>query len=245
MNKLLITGTTSGVGYSLTEYLSRRFEVIALGRDEARLNACFGDRKGVITRAVDLADAGQVDAVITEILQEYGPIGYLINNAGQMRRAAVTELTRDQLFESLQVNAIAAWQIMRLILPGMASQGFGRIINLTSGAPMNCFAGFAAYSASKAALNAITVTAAREYQQQDIRINLMSPGPVRSNMAPDAAMDPAVCHPTVDYLLDMPADGPTGRFFWLGHEIPLFPDLSGVDWLGGKASDRYTRILPA
>jgi len=245
MNKrLLITGTTSGVGLSLTEYLSQRFEVIALGRNETRLAERFAERTGVRTYTADLNDAERTDAVVGEIVQQHGPIGYLINNAGLMTRSALNDLPRDRLVESLQVNAIAAWQIMRLVLPGMVSEDFGRVINLTSGAPLNCFPEFAAYSASKAALNAITVTAAREYENHNIRINLMSPGPVRSNMAPDAAMDPSVCHPTVDYLLDMPPDGPTGRFFWLGHEIPLFPDLEGVDWLGGTATDRFKRILP-
>ena len=110
-----------------------------------------------------------------------------------------------------------------------------------SGVPLNCAPGYGAYSASKAALNVFTVSAARECASCNIKINLMSPGPVRSGMAPDAPLDPSVCHPTADYLLELGADGPTGRFFWLGREIPLFPDLSGVCWLEGVL--RKTRRL--
>jgi 3-oxoacyl-[acyl-carrier protein] reductase len=87
------------------------------------------------------------------------------------------------------------------------------------------------------------VTAAREYADHDIKINLMSPGPVRSQMAPDAPMDPSVCHPTVDYLLGLDQGGPTGRFFWLGYEIPLFPDLEGIHWLEGRADPRFRSVL--
>ncbi len=51
----------------------------------------------------------------------------------------------------------------------------------------------------------------------------MSPGPVRTEMAPDAEMDPSACHPTVDYLLQLGENGPTGKFFWLGYQIPIVP----------------------
>ena len=76
-----------------------------------------------------------------------------------------------------------------------------------------------------------------------MRINLMSPGPVQTEMAPHATMDPSACHPTVDYLLGVDENGPTGRFFWLGYEIPLFPNLEGIDWLAGKADSRFKQVI--
>ncbi len=125
----------------------------------------------------------------------------------------------------------------------MKKKNFGRIINVTSGAPLNCFPEYGIYSASKATLNALTVTAAKECAAFNIKINLMSPGPVRTEMAPDAPMDPSVCHPTADYLLGLGEDGPTGRFFWLGYEIPLFPNLEGIHWLEGRADERFKKVF--
>jgi NAD(P)-dependent dehydrogenase (short-subunit alcohol dehydrogenase family) len=133
--------------------------------------------------------------------------------------------------------------IMRRLLPAMKERGFGRIINMTSGAPLNCFPGYSAYSASKGALNAFTVTAARECSDLNIKINLMSPGPVKTKMAPNGPLDPSVCHPTVEYLLSVGENGPTGRFFWLGYEIPLFPSLDGIEWLEGRADERYHKAF--
>jgi NAD(P)-dependent dehydrogenase (short-subunit alcohol dehydrogenase family) len=178
------------------------------------------------------------------LVNEYGHIPYVINNAGLNIAAPALQLSPEDLEESMRVNALTPYRIMHRLLGAMVEHNFGRIINITSGAPLNCFPGYGAYSASKAALNALTVTAAREHAAQDIRINLMSPGPVRSGMAPTAPMDPDVCHPTLDYLLTLPADGPTGRFFWLGRELPLFPDLAGVKWLEGTATDRFPRVIP-
>ena len=54
---------------------------------------------------------------------------------------------------------------------------------------------------------------------------------------------PEVCHPTADYLLSLDENGPSGRFFWLGYEVPLFPDLVGVDWLKGKANEKLRKVL--
>src|SRR5690606_861144 len=133
--------------------------------------------------------------------------------------------------------------VMKRLLPAMAADGFGRVINVTSGAPLNCFAGYASYSASKGALNAVSITAANEYADTNVTVNLMSPGPVRSNMAPNAPMDPSACHPTVDFLLSDALDTPTGGFFWLGHEIPLKPDLNGIQWLEGRAPDRFRKVV--
>jgi NAD(P)-dependent dehydrogenase (short-subunit alcohol dehydrogenase family) len=240
---LLITGVSSGVGLSLVRHLSDRFHVIGLVRKLDAARESFKDLAHVSLYQVDVADQAALSACLDEVLSRHGSPSYLINNAGVNIAGSLEQLQRSDLELSLAVNFLAPALIMKRLLPAMKASNFGRIINITSGAPLNCFAGYAAYSASKAALNALTVTAAREHETLNIKINLMSPGPVRSNMAPNAPMDPSVCHPTVDYLLNLPADGPTGRFFWLGYEIPLAPDLEGVQWLEGKASDRFRKVL--
>ena len=181
--------------------------------------------------------------MLDTIVAQHESIAYVINNAGVNVAGTLEELEDADVQRSLQVNAISPALIMRRLLPQMKAHDFGRVINMTSGAPLNCFPGYSAYSASKGALNAFTVTAARECAEYNIKINLMSPGPVKTNMAPNGPLDPSVCHPTVDYLLSLDADGPTGRFFWLGYEIPLFPILEGIEWLEGRADERYRRAF--
>ncbi len=144
---------------------------------------------------------------------------------------------------SFNTNAYAPMILMKKLLVEMKQRNYGRIINVTSGAPLNCFPGYAAYSASKAYLNAITVTAAKELAEQNIKINLMSPGPVQTEMAPNATLPVDICFPTVNYLLNLDADGVTGKFFWLGYEVPLFPELDGVNWLEGNANGKLKRVL--
>lgn len=241
-NTVLITGASSGVGLSLARHLAGRYRVVAAARRVDKIKQELGDLDVDIV-GVDLSSAAETSQMIEDVLERYGFVGYAINNAGVNLRGAIADIDQETLMRSFSVNALAPFLIMKHLLPSMAERNFGRIINVTSGAPLNCFPGFSSYSASKGALNAITVTAAGEYATNNIKINLMSPGPVRSEMSPTAPMDPEVCHSTADYLLELGQDGPTGRFFWLGREIPLFPDLSGIQWLEGTASDRFPKVL--
>lgn len=240
---ILITGASSGVGLSLTHYLAGRFHVLAVARSVDKLQTEFGDNPHVTIHGLDLADLDSVGNALDTMLADHDFIGYVINNAGVNVRSTLEELDEADMLRSLRVNAIAPAMIMQRLLPKMKARDFGRVINMTSGAPLNCFPEYSAYSASKGALNAFTVTAARECAAFNIRINLMSPGPVRTNMAPNGPLDPSVCHPTVDYLLTLDENGPTGRFFWLGYEIPLFPVLEGIEWLEGRADERYRRAF--
>lgn len=243
MKAMLITGASSGVGRSLTHHFAGRFRVIAAARRLDRMQEEFGSDPNVSCYAVDLGDPDDVARFCQRVSADHVHVTHVVNNAGVNRRQAVSGLDREVVLDSIQVNALAPLQIMQAFLPEMRDRGYGRIINVTSGAPLNCFAEFGAYSGSKALLNALTVTAAREEQDRDIRINLMSPGPVRSEMSPSSDLDPSVCHPTADYLVDLPADGPTGRFFWMGYEVPLFPDLEGVDWLAGDGGGKLSRAV--
>lgn len=232
---VIVTGASSGVGNSIVKHLSGRFRVIAAARRRDRLEEDFGADPNVEVHGLDLLDDRAVRRFCHRLLSRDVAVGYLVNNAGVNHPAPIVELDPDDLRRSIQVNALAPLAIMQAMLPDMARRGFGRVVNVTSGAPLNCFPGFGAYSGSKALLNALTVTAAREYADSNVRINLMSPGPVRSEMAPDAPMEPAACHPTLDHLLSPDPRTPTGRFFWLGYEVPLTPELD-IDWLAGRAT---------
>lgn len=231
------------MGLSLARHLSDRFEVIAVARRLERMREAFHDRPQIILRQADLSKAEEVDELAQWLKAEFGFVPFVINNAGVNQKGSIEALTLEDVQRSLMVNALAPFMILRALIPGMKANNFGRVINITSGAPLNCFPEFSAYSASKGTLNALTVTCARECANFNIRINLMSPGPVRTEMAPNATMDPSACHPTVDYLLGLDESGPTGRFFWLGYEIPLFPNLEGIDWLAGKADSRFKQVI--
>lgn len=242
-DSLLVTGASSGIGRSLTERFAGEYHVVAVARRIERMRDHFGDDPDVTPYELDLSDPDAISATLSEITTEHGHLPYVINNAGVNRGDDTTEVTDSDLRQSMQVNAFAPVRILRALLPEMRDRDFGRVINVTSGAPLNCPPEAGPYSASKAALNTFTVTTARENEPRDIKINLMSPGPCRTEMAPDAPLDPSACHPTAEYLLDLDADGPTGEFFWLGHRVPLFPDLDDTEWENGEPGENLEPVI--
>lgn len=244
MNDLvLITGVSSGVGLSLAKHLSQRFHVLGIARLLEVAQERLAGTSNVSLYRADLRRLDELEGCLDVMIAEHGAPSRLVNNAGVNLPARLEDLDLVNFQESLTVNCLAPTLVMKRLLPAMAADGFGRVINVTSGAPLNCFAGYASYSASKGALNAVSLTAANEYADTNVKVNLMSPGPVRSNMAPNAPMDPSACHPTVEFLLSDSPDTPTGGFFWLGHEIPLKPDLTGIQWLEGTAPERFRKVV--
>lgn len=235
-NKVLITGANSGIGRSLVSYLvENRYDVIALARNLDEVET----HEKIFKYQVDLTDIPSLDKVLASIVKEHGYVANIINNAGVMQSGEFNELSYKHLENSFKVNAFAPFQIMKSFLPLMQRENYGRIINVTSGAPLNCFSGYGAYSSSKAALNAFSETIANEVKDYDIKIMLMSPGPCKTKMAPDGKMDPSACHDTVNYLLNLTKDEDTKGMFWLGHQIPLKPSLKNINWAEGTAYEGY------
>ena len=243
MQTILITGASSGVGKALASYLSKEYKVIALARRVEKMEEAFQDNKNIFIYQADISDLNSLETTLDEIIKRHGPILHVINNAGIMIAEQLEALSLDRLQNAININAMGPLFIIKKLLPEMKKNHFGRIINITSGAPLNCFPGYGAYNASKALLNALTVTLAKEVDEHNIKVNLMSPGPVKTEMAPNGPMDPSVCFPTVKFLLNLPAEGETGKFFWLGYEVPLFPDLEGVQWLEGIGNNKLREIF--
>jgi len=243
MENALVTGASSGVGKSIAVYLSEEYHVIAVARRIERMEEQFSEFDTISPHRIDLADTEGTKARVDELLDRYGDIPYVINNAGMNLNASIQAIDETDLLNSMRVNAIAPTAILQRTLPMMETREFGRVINVTSGAPLNCPANSGPYSSSKAALNALTVTAANEFEDTNIKINLMSPGPCQTEMAPDGPLDPSACHPTVEYLLSLSESGPTGCFFWLGYEVPLFPELGDLQWEEGVGSEELTKVV--
>ena len=242
----LVTGASSGVGYSIAKYLLENdYLVIAGARRVDVMKKKFNDYQNVYISYLDLIDQSSIYDFTSNILDRYQYIPYIINNSGMLIKKKMMMLSDEEILNSFKVNALGPSIIIKELIGEMQNKNYGRIINVTSGAPLNCVEEFSAYSSSKSALNSLTVTAANEYKQHNIKINLMSPGPVRSEMSPNSSMDPSLCHPTVKYLLNLEEDGPSGKFFWLGYEVPLFPNLEGIDWLNGegKGCGKLKKVL--
>ena len=175
----LVTGATSGIGKAAALKLAEHgATVLVHGRDANRGVAVVeeielgGGRARFV--AADLGDP----AAIAHLAAEIGRIDILVNNAGSSWFGPSSELdtpTYDRLFDG---NVRSAYLLTAALAPAMASNGGGVIINLASMAAAVGLPGGAAYSATKAALAAMTRSWAAEYGASGVRVNTVAPGPV-------------------------------------------------------------------
>jgi NAD(P)-dependent dehydrogenase (short-subunit alcohol dehydrogenase family) len=175
----LVTGATSGIGKAAAITLAEHgATVLVHGRDSSRgagvvdqIAQAGGHARFV---AADLSDP----AAIAQLATEIGRIDILVNNAGSSWFGPTSELdtpTYDRLFDG---NVRSAYLLTAALAPAMAGNGGGVIINLSSMVATVGLPGAAAYSATKAALAAMTRSWAAEYGASGVRVNAVAPGPV-------------------------------------------------------------------
>ena len=209
MKTALITGGNRGIGRAIAEGLMEDHRVVIGVRDLEAGNAAAREI-GCEVITLDLMKPDSFEAALTPL----GGVDVLVNNAGVLIDSNLIE--DPEGFETtMQVMVHAPYHLIRLCTPHMAQQGWGRIVNLSSG--WGAFAenleGPGAYGLAKAALNALTHALPRDVPD-GIKVNAMCPGWVATRMGGAAApLTPEQGADTALWLARLPGDGPTGGFF--------------------------------
>ncbi len=185
----LITGGTGGLGSRLAIRLSGSGYRVAINfhtdRERAeKLAERIGG--GAIAIQADVGDPAQVDAMALAVAGRFGRLDALINCAGITMDALLVKQRSVQWDEVMRTNLTGAFNTMRALVPVMTGAGGGHIINISSYSGVKGKKGQAAYSASKAALIGLTVSAAAELGRHNIQVNAVLPGYMPTRMGADA-----------------------------------------------------------
>jgi NAD(P)-dependent dehydrogenase (short-subunit alcohol dehydrogenase family) len=219
----LVTGANRGLGLeTCRQLLGRGMRVVMAGRDEGAVQRALRELDHAAGSAIavrmDVTDSGSIEAAHRVAVERFGAVDVVVNNAAVLlfESADLFSIPAGGFLRTFETNLFGVIEVCRVFVPPMATNGYGRIVNVSSGAgqlaSMSTYA--PAYSMSKAALNAFTRILAQTYHGRGVLANAVDPGWVRTDMGGPAA--PRSVEQGVDtivWLATLPNNGPTGRFF--------------------------------
>jgi len=231
MHTALVTGGNRGIGLEVCKQLAtRNVRVLLAARDYAHGEAAALElnEAGLDVKCVPLDVASDTSVIeCARIIDELGlHVDVLVNTGAVLKKGRVISATWDDWRTSIETNLIGALRTCRAFVPGMIERGYGRVVNVSSG--YGSFGeglhGPSPYSVTKAALDALTVKLADDVAsagKQNIKVNAVCPGWVRTRMGGDDAERPVEKGAeTVVWLATLDDDGPTGGFFRDKRRIP-------------------------
>jgi 3-oxoacyl-[acyl-carrier protein] reductase len=177
----IVTGAAQGIGAAVARAFAdsgARVCVVDLTLERAealadRLRAGGAEAIGI---GCDVSRRDQVDAMVTATYQHFGRVDILINNAGITRPAMLHKMTEAQWDEVMAVHLKGSFNCLQAVAPGMMERRYGRIVNVTSTAGVLGTIGQINYSAAKAGVIGLTMSAAKELAKYGIVVNAIAPG---------------------------------------------------------------------
>ena len=236
MSKIaLVTGGNRGLGLETARQLAAQNYTVILGardleKGEAAARTLREDGADAHAVQLEVSDEASVQRAAREVEEKFGHIDALVNNAGanfEYSEGSVTvpsALSVEALRQTYETNVFGAFSVLQAFLPLLQKSSAPRVVNVSSSMgslnetsnPDWFFYGVntAAYNSSKSALNALTVSFAKELRDTPIKINAACPGWVKTDMGGEAAPRSLEEGPRIFVTLaTLPDDGPTGKFF--------------------------------
>jgi NAD(P)-dependent dehydrogenase (short-subunit alcohol dehydrogenase family) len=183
MNKVwLITGANSGFGRAITEAAVAAGDVaVATARRAGSLDDLAAAHPGQVeVQPLDVTDSRAIEATVRDVAGRHGRIDVLVNNAGRSHVGAAEETTDAELRDLFEVHLFGPAALTRAVLPHMRARRSGAIVQISSMGGQMSFAGFAAYSATKFALEGLSEALADEAGPLGIKVLIVEPGAFRT-----------------------------------------------------------------
>ncbi|WII72532.1 SDR family NAD(P)-dependent oxidoreductase [Bdellovibrio sp. 22V] len=229
----IVTGANRGLGLATSEALAQRgFKVVMAMRSpdkaQKQVNALKMKDLDVVPMKLDLSQEKSITDFAEAIKKEYGFVDVLVNNAGILidsedgGNSSLFKTKATTIQKTFTTNTIGPFLLTQKLFPLMKQEGYGRVVNVSSGMAQlsNPQSASAAYRISKTALNMVTNLFASEVSGEDICVNSVSPGWVRTDMGgPNADRSLEQGIKGIVWAATLPKGGPNGGFFRDGEPI--------------------------
>ena len=185
--RTLVTGASSGIGAGLAEALAERGAIVGICARRAELlsevvGRCMEHSPDSRMWVVNLADPDAVDRLAVDVMDAFGGVDLLVNNAGIPKRRHVTALDIDTITAVMHVNYLSPMRLTMDLLPQMLARGSGTIVNVSSIAATLSAPGEAAYDASKAALTAFSEAMAVDLWETGVKVMVVYPAVIDTEL---------------------------------------------------------------
>ena len=173
---VIVTGASSGIGASTARLLhaAGAYPVLAARRAD-RLAALSQELDGALAVPTDVTDPAQVHGLVAATLDRYQRIDGLVNNAGASLHGPLAQVDPAGFSQILQLNVASLLTMTQAVLPAMRQQGFGRIVNISSGTTRRVAVGVGAYASTKSAVNMLSAVLRQELAGDGITVSLLLP----------------------------------------------------------------------
>jgi NAD(P)-dependent dehydrogenase (short-subunit alcohol dehydrogenase family) len=179
----LVTGAGSSVGRVIAEQFLAAGARVHIGDVNPQfIERTLGEVRGLSGSVCDVGQSAQIDALFADAQRSIGDIDFLVNCVGIAGpHAAVEDITPEDWRQSIEVNLNGTFELMRRAIPGMKARRAGVIVNFSTASTKTGLPNRTPYVASKAALEALTYTAARELGPFNVRCNAIRPGAINND----------------------------------------------------------------
>jgi len=187
-NACLVTGGSRGIGRAIALELGRRGASVGVGyahdadAAEAVVEQIATSGGQGYAFGCDVQDPIAIESAVADILQRFGKIDVLVNNAGITRDRSLAKMSPDEWDAVLETNLSSVFHMTARVLPHMVSAGHGRIISISSVIGLHGNFGQANYAAAKAGIIGFTKSAAIELAKKGITVNAIAPGFIETEM---------------------------------------------------------------
>ncbi len=237
----VVTGGCNGIGAAVTERLVQSGARVAVwdmdvSSAEAKVRELPADQ--IKFMGVDVTSNDSVTAAVTQTENELGNIDALVNSAGIAGpNCPVADYPIDEWRKVLAVNLDGTFHCCRAVVPGMTERGYGRIVNVASVAGKEGNPNASAYSASKAAVIALTKSLGKELSAQNIAVNCITPAAAKTRIFEQMSQE------HIDFMLSkiprgrfVTVDEITSMVLWMASAENSFTTGAAFDISGGRAT---------